>query len=446
MSSIKEVFSKSETILVFGGGITGTSLVLFCKKNGKKVILVDAKPQSISSDFYFNDSASISEFPKFDLLLKSPGINPGHKILQEVYKLKIPIYSEMDLAYSFFRGKIIGITGTDGKSTTTALTGHLISAGNPKSRMGGNIGRPFIEFCDLDLDYAILELSSYQLEDSNFIKFFSSALLNIAPDHLERHKTMDNYINAKLKIADIESPDSFFISNRKMEGKIPIPKMNGKILYFGWDKNNDAFIDKSSNSIRTIKGDYPALSFPLKGDHNLENLAASILLAETANIGFNEILKGINSFSGLSYRFQVSHTFKNTIFINDSKSTNLHSMLAGLKGFSVSTSLILILGGRTKKESLAPLLSILEYNNIRILLYGEAAMEWGDELKSKLNDNLIIKKNLEEAVIECRAILGKNAIEYVVFSPACASFDQYKNFEERGEHFNKLVEEIIMKH
>ena len=183
--NFKNILKNKPRVLVIGGGITGKAVVEFLKKFDCEILLVDGKPQpSICGISYFPDSIELSALGEIQLAVKSPGFKPSHPLVVKLNEAGIPIVSEITLARSFFRGKIIGITGTDGKSTTTALTFHIIQKSFPKSKMGGNIGVPFIEFCEEDLDFAVLELSSYQLDDSDYLNLDISAILNIAPDHL----------------------------------------------------------------------------------------------------------------------------------------------------------------------------------------------------------------------------------------------------------------------
>jgi UDP-N-acetylmuramoylalanine--D-glutamate ligase len=170
-----KTLSSSPKILILGAGITGSALVEFLKKQDTELHLFDEKLTSYESIKVWNQLDESFKKLKFDLILKSPGIKPTHPVQEYLVKLNFPLFSEIEFAKFFFKGKIIGITGTDGKSTTTALTSHFVKSYFPKSKMGGNIGLPFVSFCTEDLDYAILELSSYQLDDSNFLNLNSSA-------------------------------------------------------------------------------------------------------------------------------------------------------------------------------------------------------------------------------------------------------------------------------
>ncbi len=441
-----EILKNQPKVLVIGGGITGKAVVEFLIQFNCEILLVDAKPQrNIEGISYYPDTIELENLPLPKFAVKSPGFKPNHPIIIELKKQNIPLYSEIEFAKSFFEGKIIGITGTDGKSTTTALTHHILQKSFPKSKMGGNIGVPFIEFCQEKLDFAVLELSSYQLEDSGYLNPHISAFLNIAPDHLERHGTMENYLNAKSKIINRDSPDSIFVTNKRLIENLNLNSkdINGKYMLFGESNDCDAKILSEENKIITEKYIYSTQEFPLQGKHNLENLAASILICEASQCIPENIQSAISDFTGLLYRFQKIKTWKDVTFINDSKSTNIHSMLSGLAGIKRQTPIILILGGKQKNEELSPLTNRLKELNVIVFLIGEARLYWEKELSECLKDKLHVKENLAEAVKNIRDLADNTKLEMVIFSPACASFDQYNNFEERGKHFTDLVNEYF---
>ncbi|MBE7411343.1 MAG: UDP-N-acetylmuramoyl-L-alanine--D-glutamate ligase [Leptospiraceae bacterium] len=428
---------------MFGGGSSGISAANLLKKYGKKIYLIDKKKiEGDPFDGYLSDEINFMEFEE-SIIVKSPGIHPSHKILIAARENNVPVFSEIDIGCIFFTGKIIGVTGTDGKSTTTSLVWHLIKEDFPNSKAGGNLGVPFTVFCEEKLDFAVLELSSYQLEDSMPIDFVACTILNLAPDHLERHGTMDNYLQAKLKILDFDNPKKIYITSDEFRKKIPIKNYNFVQKSFGEELLTDALILEQENSIRTKKFTYSTKNFVLKGRHNLSNLACAILLAESIGSHPTNIQKQIKTFQGLTHRFEYVKKIGKLEIINDSKSTNLHSMLAGLKGFDKKTPFILILGGIPKKEELSPMLEVLQTKNVVVFLYGEAVSSWEKPLRDILGVNLIVKENLKEVVDNSFEISEKMNSKYLLFSPACASFDQYKNFEERGNHFKDLVNRRI---
>ncbi|MCB1160828.1 MAG: UDP-N-acetylmuramoyl-L-alanine--D-glutamate ligase, partial [Leptospiraceae bacterium] len=212
---------KGRKFLILGGGLSGRAATKLLENLSQKLLLCDKTPQMGLNCPQETDELKNFRYFKPDLIIKSPGISPDHPILQSAKQTQTPIWSEIDLAYLFFKGKIIAITGTDGKSTSTALTGHLLQASGFKTKTGGNIGLPFSEICLDDIDLAVLELSSYQLDDSQFFRAETGCILNIAPDHLERHKTMENYAEAKKKIF-LENTNS--ILNEKLKNLYELNK------------------------------------------------------------------------------------------------------------------------------------------------------------------------------------------------------------------------------
>ncbi|MCX7998233.1 MAG: UDP-N-acetylmuramoyl-L-alanine--D-glutamate ligase [Leptospiraceae bacterium] len=430
---------QPETVAILGGGVTGNAVAEFLKKKQIPYILIDASFQE--NQFPNFSDKDFQVLPSFSLLVKSPGISPKHHLLQECKKRNIPILSEIELARMFCKARLIGITGTDGKSTTTALTAHLIQGKYSKTKAGGNVGLPFISISEEDLDFVVLELSSYQLEDSGQLHLNAAALLNIAPDHLERHGTMENYIQAKMKIFDFENPSHLAVLNFRQKEMFPIPQSSlCKVKYFGNSRETEATID--SQNIITKQFTYNTKNFPLKGKHNLENLAAAILLAEYVGVEPEIIQSRLENFSGLSHRFQKFLEYEGYTFINDSKSTNLHSMLSGIQGYE-NKFFILILGGIPKQEPLEPLIQTLLTLNVEIFMFGKMCEIWNDELELKLKKKIISFSRLDDLI----QFLMKNLKKYppcdVIFSPAGASFDQFKNFEERGNFFMKEVLRVV---
>ncbi|EMO23606.1 UDP-N-acetylmuramoyl-L-alanine--D-glutamate ligase [Leptospira santarosai str. HAI134] len=451
---------KDLKTLVLGGGISGNSAIDFLISEGAQPILCDRnRPETISVPF-FHDNTDPRSFPEISLIVKSPGISPTHPILSYAAKKKIPVFSEIDLGRFFFKGKIIGVTGTDGKSTTTSLTAHLLRKDFSDLREGGNLGTPFTSFCKKPISLAVLELSSYQLDDSNPLHLDVSVFLNLAPDHLERHTTMENYFQAKLKIADLQNENHFLIVSEKIKERIlNLASFRCKLLSFGRTSASDAFLDENSSKIGTSKFVYDISGFHLPGTHNGENLAASILAAEAIGGKPESIQAQIPLFKGLPHRFQIAGEKQGISFINDSKSTNLHSMLAGMSTWKNLDRTCLILGGRPKQEDPRPLYDFLNRKIGCVVLIGEARSFWEEGIRNAIGEKLFSVESLNEAfeifkkgniVSETsrpsnRKIRLTNSAEItsVVFSPACASFDQYKNFEERGNHFLFLVEDFL---
>lgn len=323
------------------------------------------------------------------------------------------------------------------------------------AELGGNIGRSFSDFCREDTPLAVLELSSYQLEDSSEnLRLDYSAILNIAPDHLERHGTMEKYIQAKCRIIDSDNPNHNFFTSSKTYSKIKdfLPRLNCRLHILEnvniqaspaeiYANNNITRIDESKEIIQTPNHSYSYKNFPLQGSHNLENLAFSIMIADAMEVNFELIQESIPTFKGLSHRFETFYTSNHLRFINDSKSTNLHSLLAWLKNYNRDrNTLYLLLGGRPKEEPLDDLISMVGEIPKKVYVFGEAVEKWKPRL-IPLGSKIQFHETMEECLIQIKSQLKRESDQPtdIILSPACASFDQFKNFEERGNHFKELV-------
>lgn len=474
-------FTNRKTI-VLGGGISGLAAQNLLSELGRPHTLVD-RTQGVSDSE--DNGRSILQTEDIAEVIKSPGIPPSHPWLVLARERGIPIRSEIDLARSQFSGLCLGITGTDGKSTTTALTAHLLRPAFPDLEMGGNIGRAFSEFSRKDCPLAVLELSSYQLEDSQPLHLTASAILNLAPDHLERHGSLSDYARAKFRIVDTENPNHVWVTQPKIldlmrNFGIDVDNLACRILLFG-DANESggnkiaisdgiggengnagknpsgtqspsktqsqsldaeiAWNDPKNPTIQTSQCLYLCQNFPLEGFHNLQNLSAAILLAETLGASPAQIQAQIENFQGLPHRYEKFFQSRSWVFVNDSKSTNLHSLLAWLANTQPNQGkLHLLLGGRPKQEPLDPLLAVLPHLNCKVYLYGEAVASWKNSFRF-LGEKVVFLERMEDAITKIRSEYtgDPDAHSWVVLSPACASFDQFKNFEERGNHFKNLV-------
>ncbi|XDD55325.1 UDP-N-acetylmuramoyl-L-alanine--D-glutamate ligase [Leptospira sp. WS4.C2] len=448
---------KFQKFLILGGGSSGDSSAKLLTSKGKQCVLADKSPERANSLLYaevLSDNHPQEILEGIDCIIKSPGILPNHPILDEAKRKDLPILSEICLGRVFYKGPIIGITGTDGKSTTTALTYHILKSKFPNSRMGGNIGVPFTSFCLEPLDLVVLELSSYQLDDSPNLELTASAILNLASDHLERHKTMESYAEAKWKIQNSENPNHTSFINPNFFQFLPqgMPKKNN-LQFIG--ENHKYFVSLDPNQVHTPNHNYDASRFPLKGKHNLMNLCFSIALAETMGMEWKEIQNQFESFQGLPHRFNrmdssgFQNQYKEIQFINDSKSTNIHSMLSGISGFKKGEGLFLILGGIPKLEPIDLFLKRWKELECPLWVYGKAVEVWKKEFDATglpvsyfpdLPSLIIDLKTKIDFRIGTKTIKNDTALS-VIFSPAGASFDLYKNFEERGNHFESLIKE-----
>ena len=423
---------------VVGFGQTGRSIVNFLENLGANIFLFDDK--IIDNSYYQN--SEFFNWEKLDFLVVSPGIHLWwniHPVVKQARKFMIPIINDLDLFQQQIGGKIIAITGTNGKSTTTALIHHIFKI-KYQAEIGGNFGKPVLDL-PKNSDFYVLELSSYQLESCNLLGFSTAILLNITPDHLVRHGGMEGYVAAKQKIFANPQKDSTAIIGidndycRHILDFIRYPeiiKISGKEVPengIGWHKNQ--LVDNRENQFKIIGRNISELD----GNHNRQNIAAAYAACVTNGINSEIFLDGLSTFSGLEHRQEFVKSINGVRYVNDSKATNADSVEQALKRFE---NVIWILGGRPKEDgikSLQPYFSKIKY----AFLIGEAAKKWHKFLDEHHIANEVVF-TLENAVRKSYEIAQEKDV--VLLSPACASFDQFKSFEDRGDQFKKFVEEL----
>ena len=407
-----EIFINKK-VAVFGLGISGQQCALFLKKNGAVVVGYDDK---VKFDKIDNIDLNTADLTEFDFIVVSPGIPNHHPICVGAIKQGVPLIGEVELLWqSNPNATYIGITGTNGKSTTTALISHILTGAGVKNCVGGNFGTPAVALEKSEV--YILEMSSYMLERIPNMNFDIGVFLNITPDHLSWHETMDNYYNAKKKIFNNMSSENVAVIcnddeyGKKLEGEIATPK---KVIV----SKND--ITKS----------YQYLS----GDHNNQNIACAVAVCKSLNIDDDVIESGINSFTGLKHRQQFVAEIDNNTFINDSKATN---PTATEKALSAYNNIYWIAGGEKKSDDFTELDTCIS-NVKKAFLIGVDANAIGSYLDNK-KIPYEISNDMDTATKSAHSQAGGNVI---LLSPACASFDQFKNFEDRGDKFIEIVKDL----
>jgi len=432
---LKNFLRRKRKILIFGGGISGKFCAKFFKEKGHQVWISDIKkiPTPSGVDF-IEQNQVIKKISGFDLFVLSPGISPEILPVRQAKKAKKIVVGELDLAFSLIPDSIekVLITGTNGKSTTTALVSHILSKNKRKCIACGNIGNPIFSFLSrLGGDEILaVEVSSYQLEmlARENIRGKVRIFLNFSPDHLSRHKTLERYRKIKERI---------FENMGKKDTGISKPEVRKKnIFYIGKDirffQNRIKFSKKFKESLKIddIFIEEKKLNFILSA--NAENLAAASGCAAAFGLSSQEIASAIYSFKPLPHRLEPVKIKNFRTFINDSKATNISSTIHALK--NLTGKIVLIVGGLDKGESFKKLLPHLK--NVRLIVaYGDARKKIKKELSRK---NVVSIQNFEDALKFAWEKSKKG--EKIVLSPACASFDQFKNFEERGNFFKKWAE------
>ncbi len=403
-------------VLVVGAGKSGKSAEKLLKAKGFKVLIYDdASPVPVGEDFNF--------------CVKSPGVPPDHPLIKDLKRKGVEIIGEVELAYRYAEGRIVSITGTNGKSTVTAMVYHVLSKISDNVFIGGNFGRPFSDFCEKTdgSSLSVLELSSFQIEDLKKFSCESSVILNITPDHLNRYVNFEDYVLSKLKLIDHTEGTVVLNLDDPVLRSLSVKK---RVKWFSMRERADVFSDGKFIYCGRQKVDLDY--FPLKGYHNVENYMAAVSLLETLGIDFKVSVDLLKTFKGLEHRMENVAKIKGVLFINDSKSTNVDSLRKAI--LSVSDA-VLIAGGKDKGLDFSPLKEILKDRIRAVVAIGETKEQFFNTFSDVVD---VIKVNsLEEAVFTSFNLAkGKGT---VLFSPGCSSYDMFLNFEERGKKFKEIV-------
>ncbi len=438
-------------ISILGAGRSGIACANLLQRLGAQVFLSEIKMKEEVENLNQLNKYIATEFGGHsekillsDLLVPSPGIHLDIPVIEKAKEKKIPLYSELEIAWRLIKPKLtVAITGTNGKSTTTALVGEIFRSAGEKTVVAGNIGYPLSQAVpEIDAKtIVVLEVSSYQLELVDRFHPQIAVILNITPDHLERHESMKNYSQTKARIYENQTKKDYAVFNaddkycRELARDCP-----SQVIFFSRQKKLDdgVFFDGKNISIQLSNQPTSQLSPTLKipGPHNIENVLSATAISIAAGLSPEIIVKGLNSFKGLEHRLEFVREINRVKFINDSKGTNPDSVLVALKSFS--SPIILIMGGRDKGSPYTPLVPLIKEKVRAILLIGEAEENIARELAG--TTKIISCGTLDKAVNKAYALASPG--EIVLLSPACASFDQFRNFEERGKVFKNLVGQL----
>jgi UDP-N-acetylmuramoylalanine--D-glutamate ligase len=455
-----EKVKKGMRALVVGLGKSGVSATkLLCKK-GLKVTVTDELnksdlKESLDALEGYEFEAELGKhvlktFTDQDLIVVSPGVRLDIKPLEQARKSNVPVISEIELAAQFITDPIIAITGTNGKTTTSHLISEMIQAGGKTAFLGGNVGTPL---CDYALkrdkcDYVVVEVSSFQLETCFDFRPHVSIFLNVAPDHLDRYSGFDDYVKAKLRLKNNMTEEDYIVTNlRDSKLMSQLASTSAKHLYF----TTDAFAKIPSQHLEKFQGanletgqivlrterwkehNFPLQGALLRGLHNRENMMAAMLAAKVAGISNEAIQKVLLTFKPLPHRMEFVARKNQVSFYNDSKGTNVHSLMRSLESFR--EPVILIAGGRDKGEEYETLAPFIKKYVKSLILVGEAK----EKLNRAIGDfsETFLVGTFEEAVYV--AYQKSRSGDVVLLSPGCASQDMFKNYEERGDHFKKIV-------
>lgn len=438
-------------IAILGGGESGVGAALLAKAKGFEVFLSD---KGILSDKY-KEILNQNEIPfeegehteskilDADEVVKSPGIPDKVALIQKLKSLRIPIISEIELASRYTKAKIIAITGSNGKTTTTLLTYHLLKNAGLNVGLAGNIGESFAKQVIEDkLDYFVLELSSFQLDNCFEFKADVAILLNITPDHLDRYNyEFQNYIDSKFRVLQNMTPTDNFIFYQESEALAnELTKKTFPINYLPVSLQEEVaeggyFLDE--NLEVTYQGNhfsFPQADLPIKGSHNAINAMSAILVAKVLGIANDKITEGLKSFKSVEHRLEPCGEIGGVKFVNDSKATNVDSVFYALGSFN--EPIVLIMGGVDKGNDYRQIEALVEQKVKALICMGTDNQKLLDFFGKKVP--LIFSVDSLIKAVDLGQELASQG-DVVLLSPACASFDLFKNYEDRGRQFKEAV-------
>jgi len=447
---VKPAQLDGKDVLVIGLARTGVATAEFCAERGARVTVIDRQPESAVAD------AAVSlrqrgvhvecggDFPELfsgiDLIVPSPGVPADLPAIQAARERGVKVWSEIELAWHFLHGRLIAITGSNGKTTTTALLGHILNNARLSVLVGGNIGTPLISLVagSADASVTVAEVSSFQLELIESFRPDVAVMLNLTPDHLDRHGSFENYARAKWRIFENQrDPDAAILNadDKEVARRVPSGPRN-----FWFSRLRDvpagAFLRDGWIILRDGGAEYELLrcnEIQLRGGHNIENVVAASIAAHLEGVRAEVIADGVRTFAGVEHRLEFVAEIAGVRFYNDSKATNVDATCKALDSFT--EPLHVILGGKDKGSDYTTLREPLRRHAARIFLIGAAAEKIAEEIGDAVPVSMA--GTLQKAVSRAFAIAHPG--EIVLLAPGCASFDQFQNFEHRGGVFKQLV-------
>ena len=443
-------------VMIIGAGISGTAAADLLIDSGAEIVLYDANAKGLLDEASvrlrlsgrFNGRIVLGDIPddcreKLDYLILSPGVPRDLPFVLLMEKRGTKVIGEIELGYYYAKGKLVGITGTNGKTTTTALTGHILSKVYEDTIVVGNIGTPYTEFAKgtKEQTMTVAELSSFQLDTIETFRPDAAVVLNITPDHLDRHHTMKNYIQAKMNIAVNQTRDDICVLNyedatlREYDGKT-----KSRIVWFSSKRRLDDGLYYEDGSIYRAVGGSSTLviktdELQLIGVHNYENVMAACAVAFHFNVPLETLREALRSFKPVEHRIEYVATKNGVKYYNDSKGTNPDASIQAVKAMNAPT--YLIGGGYDKGADYSEWIECFGDKIKHLVLMGQTKDKIADCAKMHGFSDITFVNSMEEAVEFCsaHAVSGEN----VLLSPCCASWGMFKNYEERGKIFKELV-------
>jgi len=441
----------NKRVLVVGLGKSGVASALFLQSRGARVTVSDAKPQEqLGEDIPVLLDHGIAvetgghgerTFRGQDLIVVSPGVPADSAPLVQARALGEPVIGEIELASQFLPRNIVAITGSNGKTTTTTLAGEIVAAGGFPTVVGGNIGTPAISLVERAKadTVVVLEVSSFQLETIQTFRPKVAVVLNITPDHLDRHRTFEAYTNAKARIFENQQGEDFAVLNADDPTCAGLAsRTRAQVFWFSNKKKEvkqGACVSDGRVLFRDAKGQHEimlASEIPLKGGHNVENVLAAVCVGALMGCEPASIGQAVRGFKAVEHRLEYVATIRGVDYYNDSKATNVDATIKALESFPANVHLIL--GGKDKDSDYTQLNELLRQRVKRVYTIGAAAEKIESQIKGVEIDH---SETLETALR--RAAATAAAGDIVLLAPACASFDQFRNYEHRGRVFKEAV-------
>ena len=446
---------KGKKVLVVGLGKSGLAAALFLRRSGAQVTVSDIRsaealakeiPALIEAGIMVETGGhGLLTFRRQDLIVVSPGVPLNTPELAQVKSFGLPVIGELELAARFIKGRILAITGSNGKTTTTTLVGEILQKAGLPTLVGGNIGVPVVALIEQSTDesWSVLEVSSFQLDTTVDFHPAIAVILNITPDHLDRYGNFENYALAKERIfAAQDKNDCLVLNADNARAAEAAPRSAARVYWFSiehpvpqgaWLEDGNLVYrsapDAATEIIMPLKG------IPLKGSHNVENVLAAVAAARLAGASAGAIRQAIESFQAVEHRLEYVATQNGVDFYNDSKATNVDATAKAIAAFD--SGIHLILGGKDKGSDYTLLAQLLRERVRAVYTIGSAAAKIESQLRGVVS--IVSCETLGNAVIA--AASAAHPGEVVLLAPACSSFDQFENYEQRGRAFKKLVSE-----
>lgn len=442
----------NKRVLVVGLGKSGVASALFLKARGARVTVSDTK----SGDELRNEIPALLDhgitvetgghgertFREQDLIVVSPGVPVDAPLLVGARALGELVIGEIELAAQFLQGPIVAITGSNGKTTTTTLTGEILTASGLPTLVGGNIGTPAISLADRATRETaiVLEISSFQLETIQTFRPKVAVVLNVTPDHLDRHKTFETYTDAKARIFENQSGDDFAVLNEDDPTcEAMASRTKAQVFWFSRQKEvkQGAWVREGSILFHDDRGQREIMQtseVPLKGAHNLENVLAAACAGSLMGCPAEKIRQAVRDFKAVEHRLEFVATIRGVDYYNDSKATNVDATIKALESFPANIHLIL--GGKDKGSDYSVLDDLLRQRVKRVYTIGAAAEKIEGQIAASKVE-VVHAETLENALRKANTVA--DAGDVVLLAPACASFDQFKNYEQRGQVFKEVV-------